>query len=79
MDFDPILMNEKIVGTSKSFRSKKLCIEEPEGSDSGGGNSRIPSFTPSTPPPAATATYRTAKRRKGVPHRAPLGALIIQY
>lgn len=79
----------KIVGTSKSFRKKKLCMET-EGSDSeslngassGSGSSsksKIPSFTPSTPPPTAAATYRTAKRRKGVPHRAPLGALIIQY
>ncbi|KAI3690020.1 hypothetical protein L2E82_47994 [Cichorium intybus] len=43
-------------------------------------NSRIhiQSFTPSTPPPTA-ASFRTAKRRKGIPHRAPMGGLIIEY
>ncbi|KAI9125332.1 hypothetical protein K1719_003948 [Acacia pycnantha] len=41
-------------------------------------NSRIQSFTPSTPPPTS-ASYRTAKRRKGIPHRAPMGGLIIEY
>ncbi|KAH0910996.1 LOW QUALITY PROTEIN: hypothetical protein HID58_034317, partial [Brassica napus] len=36
------------------------------------------SFTPSTPP--LSAVYRRiAKRRKGIPHRAPLGGLIIEY
>ncbi|CAM8985205.1 unnamed protein product [Rhodiola kirilowii] len=30
------------------------------------------SFSPSTPPPTAVS-FRTAKRRKGIPHRAPLG------
>ncbi|KAI3505366.1 hypothetical protein L1887_27474 [Cichorium endivia] len=38
----------------------------------------IQSFTPSTPPPTA-ASFRTAKRRKGIPHRAPMGGLIIEY
>ncbi|KAJ8774460.1 hypothetical protein K2173_016906 [Erythroxylum novogranatense] len=36
------------------------------------------SFSPSTPPPTSV-NYRTAKRRKGIPHRAPLGGLIIEY
>jgi hypothetical protein len=39
---------------------------------------KIMSFTPSTPPPTA-ASFRTAKRRKGIPHRAPMGGLIIEY
>ncbi|CAO2837995.1 unnamed protein product [Amaranthus hypochondriacus] len=39
-------------------------------------NKGVPSFTPSTPPPTC-ANYRTAKRRKGIPHRAPFGGLII--
>uniref|UniRef100_A0A7N0UVP4 PLATZ transcription factor family protein n=2 Tax=Kalanchoe fedtschenkoi TaxID=63787 RepID=A0A7N0UVP4_KALFE len=33
------------------------------------------SFSPSTPP-ATSVNYRTAKRRKGIPHRAPLGVLM---
>lgn len=41
-------------------------------------NKGVQSFTPSTPPPTA-ANFRTAKRRKGIPHRAPFGGLIIEY
>ncbi|KAL4570483.1 hypothetical protein LXL04_026138 [Taraxacum kok-saghyz] len=41
-------------------------------------NGRAHSFTPSTPPPTA-AGFRTAKRRKGIPHRAPMGGLVIEY
>ncbi|KAL7164860.1 hypothetical protein ACSBR2_040701 [Camellia fascicularis] len=36
------------------------------------------SFTLSTLPPTVV-NYRTAKRRKGIPHRAPMGGLIIEY
>ncbi|CAK9143520.1 unnamed protein product [Ilex paraguariensis] len=39
---------------------------------------KVQSFSPSTPPPTSV-TYRTAKRRKGIPHRAPMGGLIIEY
>ncbi|XP_031096759.1 uncharacterized protein LOC116001004 [Ipomoea triloba] len=39
---------------------------------------KVQSFTPSTPPPTCV-NYRTAKRRKGIPHRAPMGGLIIEY
>lgn len=39
---------------------------------------KVHSFTPSTPPPTAT-NYRIAKRRKGIPHRAPTGGFIIEY
>ncbi|XP_031393435.1 uncharacterized protein LOC116205099 [Punica granatum] len=41
-------------------------------------STKIHSFTPSTPPPSSTS-YRIAKRRKGIPHRAPMGGLIIEY
>ncbi|KAK4420313.1 hypothetical protein Salat_1981500 [Sesamum alatum] len=43
----------------------------------GRNSNKIPSFTPSTPPPTAV-NYRTAKRRKGIPHRAPFGVLTIE-
>ncbi|KAK7258161.1 hypothetical protein RIF29_32660 [Crotalaria pallida] len=70
----------KIVGTSKKFRKKKR-LGETEGSDAegsmsgtsnGSARNKIHSFTPSTPPPTVV-NYRSAKRRKGVPHRAPMG------
>lgn len=47
---------------------------------------KLQNFSPSTPPRttssgsgSAGVNYKSAKRRKGIPHRAPLGALIIQY
>lgn len=46
-------------------------------SSHGRNNNKILSFTPSTPPPTAV-NYRTAKRRKGIPHRAPFGVLTIE-
>ncbi|XP_064962515.1 protein RGF1 INDUCIBLE TRANSCRIPTION FACTOR 1-like [Musa acuminata AAA Group] len=36
------------------------------------------SFTPSTPPPTA-ASFRSAKRRKGIPHRAPFGSIMLEF
>ncbi|CAL9089331.1 unnamed protein product [Musa textilis] len=36
------------------------------------------SFTPSTPPPTA-ASFRSAKRRKGIPHRAPFGSIMPEF
>ncbi|KAJ6855098.1 hypothetical protein NC651_039924 [Populus alba x Populus x berolinensis] len=77
----------KIVGTSKNFRKKKR-YKEMDGSDTeesmkgtgnGGARSKVQSFTPSTPPPSAMNNHRTAKRRKGVPHRSPMGGYIIEY
>ncbi|KAG8476040.1 hypothetical protein CXB51_032863 [Gossypium anomalum] len=76
----------KIVGTSKDFRKKKRHMaamasdSEDSYSSSGHGklNNKVQNFRPSTPPPTSV-NYRTAKRRKGIPHRAPMGGLIIQY
>ncbi|KAL0324749.1 UNVERIFIED_CONTAM: hypothetical protein Scaly_2442000 [Sesamum calycinum] len=85
----------KIVGTSKNFQKKNKKQSSPEkkraaaaaesedsysssSSSHGRNNHKIPSFTPSTPPPTAV-NYRTAKRRKGIPHRAPFGVLTIEY
>jgi len=41
-------------------------------------NGKVQSFSPSTPPPTAVK-YRTVKRRKGIPHRSPMGGLVIEY
>ncbi|KAE8657250.1 PLATZ transcription factor family protein isoform 2 [Hibiscus syriacus] len=77
----------KIVGTSGSFPKKKRHISavasDSEDSKCSHGklknhNNKVQSFSPSTPPPS-TVNYRTAKRRKGIPHRAPMGGLIIEY
>ncbi|XP_038888735.1 uncharacterized protein LOC120078532 [Benincasa hispida] len=82
----------KIVGTSKNFEKKRRVMgsdsEDSSYSSSSSSQGRImknnnknrvvQSFTPSTPPPTLVS-YRTAKRRKGIPHRAPMGGLIIEY
>ncbi|KAK9144336.1 hypothetical protein Sjap_004239 [Stephania japonica] len=79
----------KIVGTSKNYQPKKKKRSN-GGSDSEESFSssscshgrveknKVQSFTPSTPPPTVV-NYRTAKRRKGIPHRAPLGGLMLEY
>ncbi|XP_004505581.1 protein RGF1 INDUCIBLE TRANSCRIPTION FACTOR 1-like [Cicer arietinum] len=80
----------KIVGTSKKKlrKNNKMLLSKKDGSDgeesmngisNGSGRNKIHSFTPSTPPPTVV-NYRTAKRRKGVPHRSPMGGgIIIEY
>ncbi|XP_076941841.1 protein RGF1 INDUCIBLE TRANSCRIPTION FACTOR 1-like [Bidens hawaiensis] len=78
----------QIVGTSKNFvRKRKLAISDSEDSYTSSSrhigfrrnrHGRVPSFTPSTPPLMA-ASFRAAKRRKGIPHRAPMGGLIMEY
>jgi len=75
----------KIVGTSKKFQNRNK-IGSLTGSDSEESCSTttreddqmMQSFTPSTPPPTSL-NFRTAKRRKGIPHRAPLGGLTVEY
>ncbi|KAK1262637.1 hypothetical protein QJS04_geneDACA008820 [Acorus gramineus] len=65
----------KIAGTSsKESRMKR----SPDSAGAGDDKGIVASFTPSTPPPTALS-YRTAKRRKGIPHRAPLGGLLLEY
>ncbi|XP_030457327.2 protein RGF1 INDUCIBLE TRANSCRIPTION FACTOR 1-like isoform X2 [Syzygium oleosum] len=85
----------KIVGTSKNFvkEKKKLkrasMVSNDDSEDSYSSSSRaahgrrkvskkVQSFSPSTPPPTAP-NHRIAKRRKGIPHRAPMGGFIIEY
>lgn len=83
----------KIVGTSKDFQRNKKQLLEKRGaaaaamadsedsysssSSQGLNTNKAPSFTPSTPPRTAV-NYRTAKRRKGIPHRAPMGGLALE-
>ncbi|KAK8710688.1 hypothetical protein V6N13_146001 [Hibiscus sabdariffa] len=79
----------KIIGTSKNFRKKKrerllhmgMALDSEDSCSStshGKPNNNVPSFIPSTPPPTSV-NYRTAKRRKGIPHRAPMGGLIVEF
>ncbi|XP_078438096.1 PLATZ transcription factor family protein [Wolffia australiana] len=69
----------KIAGTSKDFRRRGKNQKTAEGSDSEGSSiTGMKSFSPSTPP-ATCLSFRTHKRRKGVPHRAPLGTLTAEH
>ncbi|KAG0502839.1 hypothetical protein HPP92_002911 [Vanilla planifolia] len=80
----------KIVGTSNEPRRKKQGktnrkqpgsdSEESYSSTSRGSEKStvVQSFTPSTPPPS-TINYRATKRRKGIPHRAPFGSLMLEF
>ncbi|WCJ20631.1 PLATZ transcription factor family protein [Euphorbia peplus] len=85
----------KVAGTSKNFQRKKkqqkamMSDSEDSYSSSSLGhyknrnmspddNNKAQSFSPSTPPPTPVSN-RTAKRRKGIPHRAPMGGLILEY
>ncbi|KAJ0777793.1 hypothetical protein HanOQP8_Chr02g0075511 [Helianthus annuus] len=61
-----------------------MAVSDSDDSYSSGSHTRqrsnhnnATSFTPSTPPPTA-ASFRAVKRRKGIPHRAPMGGLIIE-
>ncbi|CAI9756415.1 unnamed protein product [Fraxinus pennsylvanica] len=72
----------KMVGTSKNHekKTKKGAASDSEDSysSSHGRANGVASFSPSTPLPTAM-NCRTAKRRKGIPHRAPTGGLVIEY
>ncbi|XP_071730613.1 protein RGF1 INDUCIBLE TRANSCRIPTION FACTOR 1-like [Rutidosis leptorrhynchoides] len=84
----------KIAGTSEKFQRKRKVSPEnkhlmtviSDSEDSYGGygrrrnsyEDRVRSFSPSTPP-LPTAGLTAAKRRKGIPHRAPMGGLVIDY
>lgn len=80
----------KIVGTSNDHNMKKKMIksrgttasgsEESYSSTSHGSEKStvVQSFNPSTPPPTVVS-FRSAKRRKGIPHRAPFSSLIFEF
>ncbi|CAH9087639.1 unnamed protein product [Cuscuta europaea] len=83
----------KIVGSSRDFvkkakrlpekKKKSASDSDVDSDDRGFYHGRphcrnVQSFTPSTPPPTSVnCNYRNAKRRKGIPHRAPMGGLIV--
>ncbi|XP_047325056.1 protein RGF1 INDUCIBLE TRANSCRIPTION FACTOR 1-like [Impatiens glandulifera] len=70
----------KIVGTSNDLKMKMMMKKKhllTVASDSEDSCNKVQSFCPSTPPPTAV-NHRTGKRRKGIPHRAPMG-LVIEY
>ncbi|KMZ62021.1 PLATZ transcription factor family protein [Zostera marina] len=71
---------------STSFSNSKIStmshrlLSDSEGSCTSHSHGKMfQSFSPSTPPPTANMSHRSAKRRKGVPHRAPLGSLPVLY
>ena len=73
------LANEiKIAGSSRGFEKGRRNLAM-ESEDSGGGIgigrniSNLQSFRPSTPPLTTSTSCRIAKRRKGIPHRSPMG------
>lgn len=78
----------QLAGTSKNFQKKKKqqAVMKSDSEDSYSSsrhgryknNDKERSFSPSTPPPTLVR-YQTAKRRKGIPHRAPFGGLTIEY
>ncbi|XP_009131146.1 uncharacterized protein LOC103855852 [Brassica rapa] len=68
----------KIAGSSRGFEKGRRNLAM-ESEDSGGGIgigrniSNLQSFRPSTPPLTTSTSCRIAKRRKGIPHRSPMG------
>lgn len=70
-------------GKKMKLKLKKAAASDSDDSStitSGGSDksSVVQSFTPSTPPATANS-YRSAKRRKGIPHRSPFGSLIVEF
>ncbi|GAA0170537.1 hypothetical protein Leryth_005449 [Lithospermum erythrorhizon] len=75
----------KIAGSSNNIQKSKRQFPEkkkfPTMADyeDSYSSSHINNFTPSTPPCTAIS-FRSTKRRKGIPHRAPMGAgLFTEY
>ncbi|XXG75623.1 hypothetical protein AAC387_Pa08g0157 [Persea americana] len=68
----------KIAGTSKKQSRNQMHASASDSEPSFSSSSRGQSFTSSTPPSSAT-NFGNPKRRKGIPHRAPMGGFIIEY
>jgi hypothetical protein len=75
--YSPEKKHAAVMAASESEDSYSSSSHGRKRSSSNNSN-KYQSFTPSTPPPTSV-NYRTAKRRKGIPHRAPMGGLIIEY
>ncbi|CAN1246305.1 Protein RGF1 INDUCIBLE TRANSCRIPTION FACTOR 1 [Linum grandiflorum] len=77
----------KVVGTSKNFvmnKRKKKIVGSSSDTEESSMITAIKTqsfFTPATPSPPSSSSvnYRSAKRRKGIPHRSPMGDSIITY
>ncbi|VAH51651.1 unnamed protein product [Triticum turgidum subsp. durum] len=70
-------------GKKMKLKLKKAAASDSDDSStitSGGSDksSVVQSFSPSTPPATANS-YRSSKRRKGIPHRSPFGNLIVEF
>ncbi|CAB78792.1 putative protein [Arabidopsis thaliana] len=79
LTFSMFLGNEiKIAGTSRGFEKgrENLLMETEDSSSSiaiGKNITNLQSFSPSTPPLTTSSNCRIVKRRKGIPHRSPMG------
>ncbi|XP_062226585.1 protein RGF1 INDUCIBLE TRANSCRIPTION FACTOR 1-like [Phragmites australis] len=78
-------IRKKHASIKKKKRPHKGAVAASDSEDSStsvsGGSDKssvVQSFTPSTPPATANS-YRTGKRRKGVPHRSPFGSLMVEF
>ncbi|CAL5015152.1 unnamed protein product [Urochloa decumbens] len=66
---------------NKGGAAAGLDSEDDSSTSTSGGSDKssvVQSFTPSTPPATANS-FRTGKRRKGVPHRSPFGSLMVEF
>ncbi|RRT50099.1 hypothetical protein B296_00020951 [Ensete ventricosum] len=62
--------------SDKKSANKNEMAAASDSEESYTGSSHVTqSFSPSTPPPAVRS-YRSSKKRKGIPHRAPFEGLV---
>lgn len=74
------LLSYQIAGTSKKNIRLDVDVGGSDSEESINGikrmmKNKIQNFSPSTPPQTCTS----GKRRKGIPHRAPTGGIIIEF
>ncbi|ERN01143.1 hypothetical protein AMTRI_Chr03g146370 [Amborella trichopoda] len=68
----------KIAGTSRKHGRVNMAKEATVSDTEESYTNVQMSFSPPTPPPTVFS-YRSVKRRKGIPHRAPLGGICLDY